>query len=196
MIKIIARTSLLAATLVGCGGSQPASQTPDTTPDAVEPSTYVLVIEAAKVTFPAAEDGSDGGHSIEVMATGEAFTDGAQVGTLKPDGSVLSGEQEVIAKITKDGSLTFPGQEEVMLISEDGAITTRGRTIALFQEDGSFRIPQNGRLAAYEGPASARRAIVVVFATAMTIQGPGGRGEDAPQPTVDSPEATVEVPSE
>jgi len=164
---------LLAAHLIACGSSSPAPEAPVATATTSEAADVILVIEAANVSFPAPADGSGTEHSIELRASGEAFIDGAPTVTLNSDGTVHNGASEVIAQITKDGALTFTGAEDdALVISEDGTMTSGGRSMSFFPEDGSFQIPSSGQVGSYDGSPSARRALVVVFATSMRAMKP------------------------
>lgn len=182
--------ALLATPLIACGGSSASPVAPEapeaTTATTAEAAEVILVIEDAKVTFAAPEDGSDSEHTIELRASGEAFIDGTPTVKLNSDGTVSKVDSEVIAQITKDGILTFTGAEDdALTISDDGTMTSGGRSMSFFPEDGSFQIPSSGQVGTYDGSPGARRALVVVFATSMK----------AMKPTVTEPsEATVTAP--
>lgn len=170
MKKTTILTSLLVSSVIACASNKSPPESAHSQALPIGESAVTLVIEDAKVIFPAPEDKSDTEHSIELRSTGKAFIDGAHVATLKSDGTVLNAEAKVVAQIALDGSLTFTGEDEAAMISEDGTITWGGRSVSLFHQDGTFRLPQNGRVGNYTGSPRARKPIVIIYFSSMQVR--------------------------
>lgn len=149
---------------------EPAPVEAEPTPEPKESAPPVLVIEAAKLKIAKGKNNPDGPSELSLDPSGDVKADGKVVAKLSADGKLTDANGKESAAIAADGKVTFAGETETLVIAEDGTTSKNGEEFVKLGDGGAFTGKMTKEMSekvVYEGPPTARRAMMFVFFAAI-----------------------------
>lgn len=149
---------------------EPAPAEAEPAPEPKEAPAAVLAIEAAKLKIDKGKNNPDGPSELTLDASGDIKADGKVVAKVSANGKLIDANGKEGASIDATGKVTFAGEPETLVIAEDGTTTKNGEEIVKIGDGGALTgkmTKQMSEKLVYEGPPTARRAMMFVYFAAI-----------------------------